>query len=226
VHGLAVLLDRKAEPGKRQDAVAEIAGGSAALLGAEIGSAAIGIGLSSAIAITWAEFKWMMTTYGEARYGLNRFELNEFFVELDQAGRSMFGHADRLAKAEALRGVESDPEKAHAFAQLEQDECEMMGAVIDDILGAADRTARDNMPVVAEVFAPLQAHRGARTPQQVRAGALVAADRIRWTFQHADELTSATVYGKHVADIEREEAKRAEKTRERTADASADRRPH
>lgn len=221
VHGLFVLLDSHASQQAKLDGAVDVAAGVSWFAGRYAFGAGVGAASSSAILVGYAEMKWMVKMYGDAHLGLTSGWMRLAFDTLQRYGETIAGLADKVEKANALLKREMDPEQAADLTRVRQrlttDLTESIDYLLDDCgphsYGAGVARYPGAHRVLAELFAPLKKYRHA-SPDTVMEGAAEALKKVTWALGHASELAAGEVRRQSIDVIERDIAKKAERSDE------------
>jgi hypothetical protein len=221
VHGIFTAIDPDASVQKRIDGAVEATTGVAQLV--------LGTPAGVALGATYLLVKTAGYLYSEAAIGWEIGVLRELFDvfagELD--GELRLSRTTQIAGA--LARTETNPARAAALDEIRAGAVTALagrlGRFLDDCLasspGRGFGSERNqfripgNVPLFAEVFAPLQPRRGVSSTPDVLALAADVAAKIKWIFQHAAGLPKALATRMRLADFERAETKREAETRQR-----------
>lgn len=215
-HGIFVLLDKTATPEKKLSAAGDVATGVAWLGGKKLIGAEFGAAASSAVLGGYIELKWAITTYSESVIGWDTGILRDAYSTLEMYGERIPALAEDVAKAHALVAQEPDAEKKEALTRVESVAVHVLGTTLDSLIAdcgpqgmdwnaleGARSTKPGSVQILQDWFAPLQAFRGARTPEGVMNGAASAMKRIAWARTHARDVLAAAANGRDIVDLQR-----------------------
>jgi hypothetical protein len=196
VHGMAVVMDSSSTPDEKVEGMKDVIVGGAWFVGKRYAGAAMGAGASFALLVTYYEMQYMAQMYGQARTGITGGWMSRAFMTMDQAAMGIAERAETLAKAGLLAAREQDPAQQAALKQVEEESAQQLGRSIDSFLdacqpvgygpGAAYKPGA--FAVLRRQFDPLQAMRGATTPEAAAQAALAVLEKLRWCQEHQQDL--------------------------------------
>ncbi len=218
VHGLAVMFDGSARTDKRIKAGFETASGLAWLLGkGALGASGAAI-LSTAVMLGYGELRLMAHLYWGAALGITSGMMGEAFKTIQRDGAAIAVTADKLARVKDLMQAEQNPEQQQDLKRVHDNLVHELAGDVDRLIGDCGPRERESgmaqypgaWKILLEVFAPLRAHKGAKTEEQAVAAATVALERVSWALSHAGDLEIASAGNHSLKDLEHEYAKQQE----------------
>lgn len=222
LHGLAVVVDPHATRQEKVDGAVDIAAGGAWFGGRAVGGAAVGFAASSAVLLGYAELKWALTTYWESSVGINTALMREAYEVLTMHGDSIARSADELAKAQLLAQGEKDSVKLESLKRVEDALARDLASSVDSLLADCGPVVMEAgmarkpgaYPILREVFAPLKAHRGAKSSQAAAAAGALALEKLVWARLHAADIVLESTRNRDLHAVEKDVAERERKSQE------------
>jgi len=220
LHGLSVLFDPDASRQEKVDGAVDVATGGAWFVGRSIGGAAMGFAASSSVILGYVELKWAVTTYWESSVGISSMLMGQAYETLAMHGDSIARSADDLAKAQLLARQEKEPTRQASLHHVEAALAHALAASVDSLMidcGPADLEAGvankpGAFPILRELFEPLRAHRGARSPQAAIAAGVLALEKITWARTHAADIVVESTRNRDLHAVEQDAAERERKS--------------
>jgi hypothetical protein len=176
----------------------------------------VGFAASSAVMLGYAELKWALSTYWGSSLGINTMLISEAYQALTMHGDSIARAADELVKAQLLAQAEKDPAKADSLKRVGDTITRELAGSVDSLIADCGPVSMEAgmarkpgaYPILREVFAPLRAHRGAKTPQAAAVAGALALEKIAWARVHAADIVVESTRHGDLRAVEKDAAAR------------------
>ena len=202
VHGVAVLLDSHATSEQQDEAMKDVAVGSAWFIGEyglpALGGEAAGGIYSTAFLLTYFEVKFMAQLYGEARVGITAGWMSAAYSTMLESGKNITADMRELTKVEAILRAEKNPDQIKALTQIQREKADRLSRTIDYFLEQCEPTGYaagaaykpGAFKTLRRELAPLLRLKGTKSPDGLSAAGLAILQKIDWCLEHRLDLLS------------------------------------